>query len=58
MAASLHNLMLKELERAKIDLVLSCLDFNLFDAYRLLDLQQRGAITEAELYQVFQTPNA
>jgi hypothetical protein len=34
--------MLKELERAKIDLVMSCLDFNLFDAFRMLDHEQKG----------------
>jgi hypothetical protein len=49
----LHNLMVKELERTKIDLVLSCLDFNLFDAFRILDLKQSGSVSESELYQVF-----
>jgi len=42
------------LEQAKQDLVSRCLDFNLYDAFRLVDLAGRGYVTERELYDAFQ----
>jgi Ca2+-binding EF-hand superfamily protein len=46
--------MLKELQRAKADIVLSCLDFNLFDAFRLVDIRGQGNITQQDLLNSFQ----
>jgi hypothetical protein len=36
--------------------VLSCLDYNLFDAFRLLDLNCHGHITQHDLLTAFQLP--
>jgi hypothetical protein len=52
-AVYLHHLMLKELQRAKADIVLSCLDFNLFDAFRLIDIRGQGNITQQDLLNSF-----
>ena len=43
----------KEAEYAKIELVQRCLDFNLYDAFRVVDLGGRGYVTEKELYEAF-----
>jgi Ca2+-binding EF-hand superfamily protein len=41
-------------EYAKIELVQRCLDFNLYDAFRVVDLGGRGYVTEKELFEAFQ----
>ena len=40
----------REIEKAKIDLIESCFDFNLFDAFRLVDRDGKGYATAYDLY--------
>ena len=35
----------REIERQKRNIVASCLDFNLYNAFRILDLQEKGFVT-------------
>ena len=39
----------RELERAKIDLIQSCSDFNLYDAFKILDKDTKGWIQAYEI---------
>lgn len=43
----------RELEKAKIDLMDTCQDFNLHDAFRLIDREGRGYITAYEIMHAF-----
>jgi Ca2+-binding EF-hand superfamily protein len=45
----------RELEKAKIDLVDTCRDFNLFDTFRILDRDGRGQISAHDLKNAFDT---
>lgn len=44
----------RDVEAAKSELIQRCLDFNLYDAFRLVDLAGRGYVTERELFEAFQ----
>ena len=46
----------RELEKAKVDLLETCIDFNLYDAFRLLDREGRGYISTYEILQAFKDP--
>lgn len=46
----------RELEKAKIDLIETCYDFNLFDAFRMLDRGGKGYIAAYELKDSFNDP--
>ena len=40
----------RELEKAKIDLIDTCYDFNLFDAFKILDRDGRGYCLSFDIY--------
>ena len=43
----------RELEKSKFDLIDSCPDFNLYDAFRLIDRDSIGYVTALELKRAF-----
>lgn len=46
----------RDLEKAKIDMIDTCPDFNLFDAFRLIDKSAKGYIAAYELKDAFNDP--
>jgi hypothetical protein len=48
----------RDLEKSKIDLVDTCYDFNLFDAFRLLDKDAKGYLTSFDIKDAFDNPRA
>ena len=47
----------RELEKAKIDLVESCPDFNLFDAFSIIDTDRKGYLQPYDLKTSFDHPD-
>jgi hypothetical protein len=45
------------LEKAKIDLVESCHDFNLFDAFKIIDKDSKGYATIYDIKDAFDSPD-
>jgi Ca2+-binding EF-hand superfamily protein len=48
----------RELEKAKIDLIDTCADFNLYDAFRLIDKDAKGYVTSYDLRDALDDPRA
>ena len=46
------------MEKSKIDLVETCYDFNLFDAFRVLDRDAKGYLTSFDIKDAFDNPRA
>ena len=47
----------RDLEKSKIDLIETCPDFNLFDAFRMIDRDAKGYVTTFDLKQAFESPD-
>jgi len=47
----------RELERAKVDLIDACTDFNLYNAFKIIDKDTRGYVTTYDLLDAWQSPH-
>ncbi len=46
----------RELEKSKIDIIETCFDFNLYDAFRLIDQLGKGYVNAVDLKEAFDHP--
>lgn len=46
----------REIELAKLDLLNSCPDFNLYDAFKIVDDDGKGYVTAYDLTRAFKDP--